>query len=52
LKHLTFVICFPYIEARNMTDALELIGQIYDAAFDPALWPDVLVHLADAVGGA
>jgi DNA-binding CsgD family transcriptional regulator len=35
-----------------MTDALELIGQIYDAAFDPALWPDVLVHLADAVGGA
>ena len=32
--------------------ASELIGRIYDAAFDPALWPDVLVRLTDAMGGA
>ncbi|MPZ58986.1 MAG: hypothetical protein GEU91_21365 [Rhizobiales bacterium] len=35
-----------------MTDALELIGHIYDAAFDAALWPEVLIRLTDAVGGA
>jgi DNA-binding CsgD family transcriptional regulator len=35
-----------------MTDPLELIGHIYDAALDAALWPDVLIRLADALGGA
>lgn len=29
-----------------------LIGEIYDAAFTPALWGDTLEHLADAIGGA
>lgn len=29
-----------------------LIGEIYDAAFTPALWGRTLEHLADAVGGA
>jgi DNA-binding CsgD family transcriptional regulator len=35
-----------------MTDPIELIGDIYDAAFDAALWPDVLIRLADTLGGA
>jgi DNA-binding CsgD family transcriptional regulator len=35
-----------------MTDAVELIGHIYDAALDGALWPEVLIRLSDAVGGA
>lgn len=35
------------------TDTLHtLIGEIYDAAFTPALWGTTLEHLADAVGGA
>src|SRR5437764_11202515 len=29
-----------------------LIGQIYDAALDPALWPGVLEHAAKFVGGS
>ncbi len=29
-----------------------LVGEIYDAAFDPSLWPTTLEHVADAVGGA
>jgi DNA-binding CsgD family transcriptional regulator len=28
-----------------------LIGEIYDAALDPALWPDVLAEIAAYVGG-
>ena len=33
-------------------DALELIGQIYDAALDPERWPDTARRLAEFVGGA
>jgi DNA-binding CsgD family transcriptional regulator len=29
----------------------ELIGEIYDAALDPSLWPDILFNIADFVGG-
>ena len=29
-----------------------LIGEIYDAAIEPALWPDVLAQLACFVGGS
>jgi hypothetical protein len=28
-----------------------LIGDIYDAALDPALWTDVLVSITEFVGG-
>ncbi|MGH6865361.1 MAG: helix-turn-helix transcriptional regulator [Methyloceanibacter sp.] len=31
-------------------DALELIPRIYDAAFDAALWPEVLTQIAGALG--
>jgi DNA-binding CsgD family transcriptional regulator len=31
--------------------ALELTGEIYDAALDPGLWPEVLHRLSDFVGG-
>jgi len=31
---------------------LELIGDIYDAALDPTLWPGVLKKLAEFVGGS
>ena len=30
---------------------LDLVGAIYDAALDTALWPDVLNRIGDAVGG-
>jgi DNA-binding CsgD family transcriptional regulator len=33
-------------------DARDIVGRIYDAAFDPALWPEVLTLLADSLGGA
>ncbi len=32
-------------------NALEITGEIYDAALDPALWPDVLRRIGDFVGG-
>ena len=32
--------------------ALDLVGRIYDSAFQPALWADTLVRLTDALGGA
>lgn len=38
--------------AAGIDEASALIGQIYDAAFDAALWPDVLIRLTDAMGGA
>jgi len=38
--------------AKISEDLLALIGRIYDAAVDPALWPDTLGALCDAVGGA
>ncbi|MCT7378692.1 helix-turn-helix transcriptional regulator [Chelativorans salis] len=31
--------------------ALDLVGSIYDAAFEPELWPQLLVRVSDAVGG-
>ncbi len=31
--------------------ALEITGEIYDAALDPGLWPDVLRRIGDFVGG-
>ena len=30
---------------------LDLVGQIYDAAIEPAKWPLVLEHLAAVIGG-
>lgn len=36
----------------NLDTLNGLIGEIYDAAFTPALWGPTLEHLADAVGGA
>jgi DNA-binding CsgD family transcriptional regulator len=33
-------------------EACELVGRIYDAAFDPALWPEVMTRLTDALGGS
>ncbi|MBX3501549.1 MAG: helix-turn-helix transcriptional regulator [Alphaproteobacteria bacterium] len=38
--------------AVAIEEASALIGHIYDAAFDAALWPDVLIRLTDAMGGA
>src|SRR6266545_1918620 len=35
-------------EHRKLTD---LTTSIYDAAIDPALWPDVLTSVADFTGG-
>lgn len=36
----------------NMNDKfISLVSDIYDAAFEPSLWSDVLVRLTDAVGG-
>jgi hypothetical protein len=33
-------------------DVLTLVGRIYDAAFEPELWPQLVAELRDAVGGA
>lgn len=38
--------------AVGIEEASGLIGQIYDAAFDAALWPDVLSRLTETMGGA
>jgi DNA-binding CsgD family transcriptional regulator len=38
--------------AIGIEEAAGLIGDIYDAAFDAALWPDVLIRLTNAMGGA
>lgn len=38
--------------AIGIEEASGLIGDIYDAAFDAALWPDVMSRLTDAMGGA
>ena len=38
--------------AVGIEEVSELIGQIYDAAFDATLWPEVLTRLTDAMGGA
>jgi DNA-binding CsgD family transcriptional regulator len=38
--------------AVGIEQASALIGNIYDAAFDVTLWPDVLIRLTDAMGGA
>ena len=35
----------------GIEEASGLIGDIYDAAFDAALWPDVLIRLTNAMGG-
>jgi DNA-binding CsgD family transcriptional regulator len=37
---------------RGADDVLTLIAHIYDAAFEPQLWPQVVSELTDAVGGA
>lgn len=37
---------------NDAEDILGLIGGIYDAAFDPGLWPDTLARITDAVGGS
>lgn len=31
--------------------ALDLVGEIYDAALDPGLWPEILDRITDFVGG-
>jgi hypothetical protein len=31
--------------------ALEIVGRIYDAALQPALWPAVLEHIVEYIGG-
>jgi len=36
----------------RLTDVATLIGGIYDAAFEPALWSDTLIRITDAIGGA
>jgi DNA-binding CsgD family transcriptional regulator len=36
---------------RDADRLSSLIGQIYDAAIDPELWPDVLAQTAEFVGG-
>jgi len=36
-------------DAENLST---LIGEIYDAAMEPALWPATLTRITDAVGGA
>ena len=36
---------------KEAREALALAGDIYDAALDPARWPDVLEHLTGFVGG-
>jgi hypothetical protein len=33
-------------------ELIVLIDQIYEAALDGRLWPDVLIKLADAIGAA
>lgn len=38
--------------SRNEEDVSGLIARIYDAALDSAKWPEVLIELTDAVGGA
>ncbi|MEX0759732.1 MAG: helix-turn-helix transcriptional regulator [Tistlia sp.] len=38
--------------ARSSEEVPSLVHRIYDAAVDPALWPDALVALTDAVGGS
>ncbi|MFP3921115.1 MAG: helix-turn-helix transcriptional regulator [Dichotomicrobium sp.] len=38
--------------SMNDEDVSGLIGRIYDATLDDALWPEVLTELCDAVGGA
>lgn len=38
--------------AVSIEQAAALIGRIYDAAFDVTLWPDVMIQLTDAMGGA
>jgi DNA-binding CsgD family transcriptional regulator len=35
-----------------MTDPLDLIGSVYDAGFDAALWPRVMTRVGDAVSAA
>lgn len=37
---------------RSEDDLLDLVGRIYDAAIDPALWPGVLTDISDATGSA
>jgi hypothetical protein len=36
---------------REAEELSGLVGQIYDAALAPALWPDVLANTARFVGG-
>ena len=36
----------------DLQDVSALIGEIYDAAFEPTLWPGTLTRITDAVGGA
>jgi len=33
-----------------MTDVLKMLDHVYEAGADPALWPSVMAHLADALG--
>src|SRR5690349_1107993 len=35
-----------------LAEVLELVGQIYDCAIDPALWPVVLERMAGLVNGS
>ncbi len=37
---------------RQAEQVLSLVGDIYDAALDPALWADVLGHARDFIGGS
>ena len=37
---------------REVEQVSSLIGDIYDAALDPALWADVLGKARDFVGGS
>jgi DNA-binding CsgD family transcriptional regulator/PAS domain-containing protein len=45
------VICLEDHHMREGETLNCLIGDIYDAALDPALWPDVLARLGEFVGG-
>jgi hypothetical protein len=38
-------------EVSGEDKVLGLVGDIYDAALDPNLWPVVLARIGDAVGG-
>lgn len=41
----------PSAERSGYDGVVDLVGAIYDAALDAALWPEVLNRIGDAVGG-